>query len=235
MSGTCIVIIFDISNIYLPIYLCTSCWCSRSSTFSQGIYPNTRVNYFWIFCIFLGHVLHLAYLFQTFRAFSPPIYLWKSGWCSRSSTFFPAIYSNTRLVSFPDIPGTCIVSILNILWHLVPQFICAHPADAPEVLHFPRTFTRASGQLFSDFPHISGTCITFSFGHFRHLAPQFICAHLADADVLHFPEQLPKHQGCFTQIFWTFLGHVFHLYMSMAYLIRIFQTFSHPIYLCRSS
>ena len=72
---TCITVgifISDISDIQHLIYLCT---CSRSSAFSQDIYLSTRINYFWIFRTFPGNVLHLAYSFLTFQAFSPQIVL----------------------------------------------------------------------------------------------------------------------------------------------------------------
>ena len=129
------IFISDISDIQQLIYLCT---CSESSVFFQDICLSTRVVFFFrIFRTLPGHVLQLAYLFQIFRTFS--------------------------------------------IW-----FICAH---APEVLHFLRTFTWAPGLIIFGYSAHSQEMYYIwhiHFAYFRHLAPKFICAHLADAmEVLH--------------------------------------------------
>ena len=100
------IFILDILYIQQLICLCTFSWCSKSSAFFQDIY--------------LGHVLHLTYLFRIFRTF-------RSSFRTFSSSF-----------------------------------ICAHSADAPEVLHvFFRIFTRVPGLFYSDIPGTPRTSITF--------------------------------------------------------------------------
>ena len=104
--------------------------------------------FFRIFRTLPGHVLQLAYLFQIFRTFS-------------SSSIF---------------------------------------AHAPEGPHFFRAFARAPGmfffRIFRTLPKEMYYIWHIYFGHFRHLASKFICAHLANAmEVLHLSSPIIQAPG----------------------------------------
>ena len=81
------------------------------------------------------------------------------------------------------------------------QLICAHPTDAPEVLHFQGHLPKHQGGVFQTFCTLPG--------HILHLLQTFqtfhssiYLAHLADApEVLHLPGHIPEHHGCLFQIF----------------------------------
>ena len=97
--------------------------------------------------------------------------------------------------------------------------------DALEVLHFPRTFTRASGLLFADIPHMSRTCITL-ISDISDLQLPDLLVHVSMMlrTFRIFPGHLPEHQGCVFQIFRTLPGHLLHV----VYLFQILQTISIP-------
>ena len=57
--------------------------------------------------------------------------------------------------------STCGMYTHNLLGKNPEQIMCLHPADAPEILHFSRTFTWTPGSFFPGLSHIPGTCATF--------------------------------------------------------------------------
>ena len=91
-------------------------------------------------------------------------------------------------------------SATNIFLH-IELILMPQNFDALEVLHFPRTFTRASGLLFADIPHISRTCITL-ISDISDLQLPFTCSCLNDApDVPHFSRTFAGTPGlCFSDI-----------------------------------
>ena len=97
--------------------------------------------------------------------------------------------------------------------------------DALEVLHFPRTFTRASGLLFADITHMSRTCITL-ISDISDLQLSDLLVHVSMMLRMFriFPGHLPEHQGCVFQIFQTLPGHLLHV----VYLFQILWTISIP-------
>ena len=82
-----------------------------------------------------------------------------------------------------DTPGTCIIFILTF-WTFNASFICAHSADAPEVLHFFRAvfFFWIFGTILQHVLHLA-----YLFEIFQIFSTSFLCAHSVNApEVPHF-------------------------------------------------
>ena len=153
----------------MPIYLCTCCGCSRNSAFSQDIYPNSGVvladflhiprtcttfacvaDIFHFGDLAANVVVHMTWMFQEFHIF--PEHL--SGHQGCFLMFFTHTWDMYCIF-------TCGWPILfHIFSH---QIICVHPANAPEILHFPGTFAWTWGLFFSGFlDTTSCRCSSFS-------------------------------------------------------------------------
>ena len=130
---------------------------SRKSTFSRAIYPDTRV--------FFSGILHFP----------------------RTCTIFAHIESFCfRCSAHPwDMYYICTCGCHILFWEFSHQFICAHPANASDILHWPRTSISTPGLFFfrfytycHDMYYICTCCWYILFQIFSH---QYSCAHPADA------------------------------------------------------
>ena len=136
-------------------------------------------------------------------------------WCSKTSTFSWDIYLDTRVVFFQVFgtsPGHVLhlsIGVAYLFRAFTHQIICVHPKDAPEILHFPRTFTQMPGLFLLGFLHffpgqLPGyqdcffqvfctcpghvlyfyMCVAYIFRIFTHQ----ICVHAGNAlELPHFP------------------------------------------------
>ena len=155
----------------------------------------------------------------------PLIYLWTFHGCSRSSAFSWDIYQSISIVFFRHFAHSQDMYYIYFghFRHLAPQFICAHMADA-HVLHLSRIFTQAGCFFLLDISDTPETCIhlAYLFQIFQTFSTLFIFAHSADApEVLHFSRIFTWAPGLFFSDILDTSG-TWHL----AYLFRIFQTFS---------
>ena len=163
-------------------------------------------------------------------------YPWWFGDFIFTQGIYMAMEHEFQRFNFPHIPAICITFVHAggivisdtqppIFFCTLNWYWCPRISDALEVLHFPRTFTRASGLLFADIPHISRTCITLIWdisalqlpGLFVHISMMLWTFRI-------FPGHLPEHQGCVFQRFQTLPGHLLHV----VYLFQILRTISIP-------
>ena len=111
------------------------------------------------------------------------------------------------------------------------SFICARPADAPEVPHFFQDVCLSTKVVFFRiFRHSKDMYYIWHiyFGYFGHSAPHLFVHAL---EVPHFFRTFTRAPELFFfQISWTLLGHLLHL----KYLCQVFQTFS-TSFLCAHS
>ena len=221
------ILISNISDIQCLIYLCTFCWCSRSSTFFQDICPSTRVVFFgymdtpWtcitfgIFISDISDIQHLIYLcmLQKFRIFLGHL-------PEHQSCFFSDILDTPRTsVTFKIFMSG--ISDIQYLISLCTFCWCSGSSAFFQDIY--PTITVVFLWIFRTLPgHVLHlTCL---FQIFRTFRSSFICAHSPDApEVLHLFQDIYLSTGAvFFRIFRTLPGHVLHL----TYLFRIFRTLS---------
>ena len=192
---------------------------------------------FWIFFIFLQHVLHLYMQVEKFILDTKPkIYFFTSSrfWCLRISRLSQGIYLETSVI-FLDIlhiPGTCITFVhVSDFRHSASNLLVNIPLMHCKFCIFPGHFPQHLGYFFQIF-HTSGHVlhlymwVVYLIRTFWTFSPQFICAHPADGSSAFSLDIFLNTRVIFFWIFCTFPGHVLHLYMWVAYLFWIFQTFS---------
>ena len=194
----------------------------RYCTFFPGHLHGHQGFFFRVFCTSLGHVLHFYMCLIAGNLF---VHILQMHWKFR---IFAGSFTRTAglfFPGFPHIPETC-TAFLHVCDSR--QFICAHPADAPEILHF-------SWVIYTDIRVVFFRVFRTSLGHVLHFymcvaylsrtfTHQIICVHPAyTPKVLHLSRTFTRTLGLFfLYVFCTSPGHVLHLYMSETYLFRMF-------------
>ena len=237
----------DIYDIYTccwpPTHFCTSHWCFGSSASSWDIYPS-------IWVVFFLDILHISRKCITFIAEILYIVLINL-----------SVHIWLMLQKFLILPGhipehqSCLFQIFQtipqhvlhlafwfqIFWTLDASFLCAHSADAPEVLHFFQDIYLSTRAFFVDILDTPRICITFGIlmldildiQHLIYLCTfcwcfGSLCTSSWCSDSSTFSRTFPWEPWLVFSDILKIHGHVLHLYMGGHIL---FWTFS-PQFIC---